>query len=104
MIFFNRRGRRVELALYVLQQAIPSAFYTLWSKGLLPHIPHAEIGLYALSIGAIMHSYVVKEKLLRPSYISLLDFLFDKSKLIERSDSVTPTVTPQTEKREDKNE
>lgn len=90
----------MELALYVLQQAIPSAFHTLRSMHLLPHINNFEILVYAVSLGAIMNAYVVKEKLLRPSYISLLDFLFDKSALIERSDSSTPTVTPQMERRE----
>ncbi|PRP85287.1 hypothetical protein PROFUN_06889 [Planoprotostelium fungivorum] len=94
-VAIEKKGRRIELALYVLQQAIPSAFKLLRSKGLSPHVPNFSFVLFAFSLGAILNAYLLKEKLLRPSYVSLLDFLFDKSALIERSDSApSPAGTP----------
>jgi len=95
-VAIEKKGRRIELGLYVLQQAIPSFYQLLRSKRIVPHIPNFPVILYAISLGAIMQAYLLREKLLRPSYVSLLDFLFDRSALIERSDSTpSPLDTPE---------
>jgi hypothetical protein len=76
MVSIEKRSRRLELALYVLAQAIPSAYRNLVAKGRLPHIRNFEVLLFMSSMVVIMHAYILHPHLLRPSYLSLLRFFF----------------------------
>ncbi|EFJ37079.1 hypothetical protein SELMODRAFT_165273 [Selaginella moellendorffii] len=51
----EKKGRRSELALYVLPRAADSLWYILINRHLLPNIKHAEVALFCLCMGGLMY-------------------------------------------------
>jgi len=76
MVAMEKKGRRVELALYVLSQALPSTWRTLHQWGVAPLLPHAESGCFVAAMSVIMWAYVTRPHLMRSSYLSLFLFFF----------------------------
>jgi hypothetical protein len=76
MVALEAKGRRVELALYVLSQSLPSAWRTLRQWKLLPRIPQGEALSFIGAMVVIMYAYVTRPHLLRSSYLSLLLMFF----------------------------
>ena len=75
-VLIEKKSRRIELALYVLAQAVPAAFRCLHDWGYVPRIRHADAAVFVGSIAVIMAAYVLRPHLLRRSYLSLLLFFF----------------------------
>lgn len=75
-VLIEKKSRRIELALYVLAQAVPAAFRCLHDWGHLPRVRHADAAVFVCSIAVIMAAYVLRPHLLRRSYLSLLLFFF----------------------------
>ena len=76
MVLIEKKSRRIELALYVLAQAFPAVYRYLHDRFHVPFVPHAEAGVFVLSIAVIMSAYILRPHLLRRSYLSLLMFFF----------------------------
>jgi len=76
MVAMEKKGRRVELALYVLSQALPSSWRTLRQWGVVRTIPHGESALFVASMAVIMWSYVTRPHLMRSSYLGLFSWFF----------------------------
>eukprot|EP01117_Protostelium_nocturnum_P015080 TRINITY_DN5803_c0_g1_i2.p1 TRINITY_DN5803_c0_g1~~TRINITY_DN5803_c0_g1_i2.p1 ORF type:complete len:375 (+),score=113.45 TRINITY_DN5803_c0_g1_i2:615-1739(+) len=79
MVAIEKKNRRIELALYVLSQALPSFYMTLRSMKLAPTFKNSEIVLFALSVCVLVNSFLLRPHLMRSSYVSLFRFLFGKS-------------------------
>ena len=75
-VAMEKKGRRVELALYVLSQSLPSTYRTLHQWGYLPMIPHGESICFVAAMSVIMWSYCTRPHLMRSSYLSLFKFFF----------------------------
>lgn len=54
-IFIEKKGRRSELALYVLPRAIESLYETLQRRRVLPRLPLWEVALFAVCMGRLMY-------------------------------------------------
>ena len=54
-IFIEKKGRRSELALYVLPRAIESLYETLQRRRVLPRLPYWEVALFAVCMGRLMY-------------------------------------------------
>ena len=54
-IFIEKKGRRSELALYVLPRAVESLLETLLRRRVLPRLPFWEVGLFAVCMGRLMY-------------------------------------------------
>ncbi|XP_068635695.1 uncharacterized protein [Aristolochia californica] len=54
-VLLEKKGRRAELALYVLPRAGDSLWYILVNRHLLPDIKNAEVALFCLCMGGIMY-------------------------------------------------
>jgi hypothetical protein len=54
-IFIEKKGRRSELALYVLPRAIESLLETLLRRRVLPRLPFWEVALFAVCMGRLMY-------------------------------------------------
>lgn len=75
-VAIEKKGRRTELALYVLSQSIPSSWRTLNQLGLVPIIKHGESLVFVFSMAVLMWSYVTRPHLMRSSYLSLFLWFF----------------------------
>ncbi len=75
-VALEKKGRRVELALYVLSQALPSGWRTLHQRGIVPMLPHGESLCFVGSMAVILWAYVTRPHLMRSSYLSLFLFFF----------------------------
>jgi len=75
-VAIEKKGRRIELALYVLTQAIPSFTRTLQYYHILPKIKHFEFVVFLFSMCVIMNSYIIQPHFLRRNYLSSLKFVF----------------------------
>lgn len=76
MVAMEKKGRRVELALYVLSQALPSTWRTLVQWGVARTVPHGESAIFVASMAVIMWSYVTRPHLMRSSYLGLFMWFF----------------------------
>lgn len=56
-LFVEKKSRRAELALYLMPRAVDSLVATLAGKRLLPPVPHAELILFCVVSGGLMHLY-----------------------------------------------
>lgn len=54
-VLIEKKGRRSELALYVLPRAVESLYETLLRRRVLPRLPFWEVGLFALCMGRLMY-------------------------------------------------
>ncbi|GAB2272777.1 hypothetical protein Dimus_007596 [Dionaea muscipula] len=54
-VLIEKKGRRRELALYVLPRASDSMWYILVNRHLLPNIKNAEVALFCACMGGIMY-------------------------------------------------
>ncbi|KAL8144390.1 hypothetical protein V2J09_017422 [Rumex salicifolius] len=54
-VLLEKKGRRSELALYVLPRACDSLWYILVNRHLLPDIRNAEVALFSACMGGIMY-------------------------------------------------
>ncbi|KAG7035565.1 hypothetical protein SDJN02_02362 [Cucurbita argyrosperma subsp. argyrosperma] len=54
-VLLEKKGRRSELALYVLPRAVDSWWYILVNRHLLPNIKNAEVFLFSICMGGIMY-------------------------------------------------
>ncbi|OQR90821.1 hypothetical protein ACHHYP_05225 [Achlya hypogyna] len=79
-IFIEAKGRRSELALYVLPRAVDSLFIMLRDKRWLADVPYGEVMLFGVSMGAIMFCFEHERKNLSPMVRSLLDRFLVASK------------------------
>jgi hypothetical protein len=57
MVFIEKKSRRGELALYLLPRAADSFIATMAVKRILPNVPHADLALFALVSGGLMHYF-----------------------------------------------
>ena len=57
MLFIEKKSRRGELALYLLPRAADSLVATMAIKRLVPNVPHADLLLFALVSGGLMHYF-----------------------------------------------
>ena len=57
MLFIEKKSRRGELALYLLPRAADSLVATMAVKRLVPNVPHADLLLFALVSGGLMHYF-----------------------------------------------
>jgi len=56
-ILFEKKGRRSELALYVLPRALDSWYIQLYEKKWLGSVPGGELILFCLSMGGLMYFF-----------------------------------------------
>lgn len=54
-VWIEKKGRRAELALYVLPRAVESLYETLLRRRVLPRLPYWEVGLFSLCMGRLMY-------------------------------------------------
>ena len=57
MLFIEKKSRRGELALYLLPRAADSLVATMAVKRLVPNVPHADLLLFAIVSGGLMHYF-----------------------------------------------
>lgn len=57
MLMIEKKSRRGELALYLLPRAVDSFVATLAVKRIVPTVPHADLLLFALVTGGLMHVF-----------------------------------------------
>jgi hypothetical protein len=57
MLLIEKKSRRGELALYLLPRAADSLVATMAVKRLVPNVPHADLLLFALVSGGLMHYF-----------------------------------------------
>jgi len=57
MLLIEKKSRRGELALYLLPRAVDSFVATLAVKRLVPTVPHADLILFAVCAGGLMHYF-----------------------------------------------
>jgi hypothetical protein len=69
----------VELALFVLSHALRSQWRTMVEMRLVRNLPHAEVWLFVVAMGVIMHAYIRRPSLLRRTYLSLFRWFFGSS-------------------------
>lgn len=82
-VALEKKNRRIELALYVLAQAIPAFWKCMQDFYGVVSLPHGEVALFAISMSGIMWSYCVAPHLMRKSYLSLFRFFFGSGGLSE---------------------
>lgn len=73
-LLIEKKGRRIEIALYVLGHAYQSFFRT-WN-GLFPAFKHPGQILLAVACAGIMYVYTRRPELIRPSYFRPLNYVF----------------------------
>ena len=56
-LFIEKKSRRAELALYLMPRAVESLVATMTGKRMLPAVPHAELILFCVVSGGLMHLY-----------------------------------------------
>ena len=56
-LFIEKKSRRAELALYLMPRAVESLVATMAGKRMLPAVPHAELILFCVVSGGLMHLY-----------------------------------------------
>jgi len=56
-LLLEKKSRRAELALYLMPRAFDSFASTVIDKKLLPRVPHAELALFCVTAGGLMHLY-----------------------------------------------
>ncbi len=76
MVILEQKPRRIELALFVLSHALRSTWRTLVEMGVVRNVPHANVWLFVISMGVIMHSYISHPSLLRRTYLSMFRWFF----------------------------
>ncbi|KAK8944458.1 hypothetical protein KSP39_PZI008059 [Platanthera zijinensis] len=54
-VLLEKKGRRSELALYVLPRAGDSLWYIIVNRHLLPDVKNAEVALFCMGMGGIMY-------------------------------------------------
>ncbi|KAL0913470.1 hypothetical protein M5K25_016933 [Dendrobium thyrsiflorum] len=54
-VLLEKKGRRSELALYVLPRAGDSLWYIIVNRHLLPNVKNAEVALFCICMGGIMY-------------------------------------------------
>ena len=74
-IFLERKSRRLELGLYMLQYALGSWYRLAVAAGLIPHVRHGPFYLFSASTAVLVHAFVRDPDLLRRSYHSGLKYL-----------------------------
>jgi hypothetical protein len=79
-LLLEPKHRRIELALYVLTQAIRTFINHNLSTGLLPYIANMDMYALIFSSMTIMSCYIEYPEILRPGYRSLLNYCFGSSK------------------------
>lgn len=67
----EKKGRRIELGLYMLTFALESAYRYFMKRGWAGVVPYGELGLFVGSSAIILHAFVSAPQRLRPSYRSL---------------------------------
>eukprot|EP00941_MAST-03F_sp_MAST-3F-sp1_P006037 g6037.t1 len=75
-ILIERKSRRSALALYVLPRALQSLWCKAQSHGFVRSVKHGEVGLLAIAMAIIMHTYEHHPKRVRPSVHRLAQWLF----------------------------
>jgi hypothetical protein len=76
MVAIEAPSRRLELALYVMGQALQSFYSTFRIRGRMPYVKHGEVAIFVLSMAVIMHAYINKPRLMRSSYFAAFRFFF----------------------------
>lgn len=76
-VIFEKKSRRMELALYIWSQALVSVWDVLKTKWHFKPLPYGEVLIFALSFASIMHAFVRHPKDIRPTYSSIIQRFFD---------------------------
>jgi hypothetical protein len=90
-IFIQEKSKRSELALYVLPRALDSIYLSFQTRRLIPTIPHGEILLFALSMGALCCYRDFHPSAMSPLLLRLMNFF-----LPSRSQRTTKTSPNET--------
>lgn len=75
-IFFERKGRRAELALFSIPRAIACSWAVLERYGYVRSVPHAHVGIFALGMATIMTFHQHRPEVIKESYRRLLQRYF----------------------------
>ena len=76
-VFFERKTRRLDLALYVVPMALQSFWRRLRQRGVVPfEVPFFDVILYAVSLGTIAQTMETDADCVRPSLRTLFGWLF----------------------------
>lgn len=75
-IFVEKKGRRGELALYVLPRAIHSSYRILLERKWILYIPYFDLLMFCVGMGGLMLTYEKAPHLLSPALRTILYLLF----------------------------
>ena len=75
-ILFEARGRRSELALYLVPRALESLYNMMAAKGKVRHFQYAEVLVFALCMSLIMYCYQNEPEQIKPAYLSIFKKFF----------------------------
>lgn len=67
-LLWERASRRPELALFVVPRSLDSIWKLLKKRGYVRDIPYAPIGLFSLSMGAMMTFYQHEPEMIKATY------------------------------------
>ena len=79
-VIFEKESRRIELALYVLQQALPCTYRCAIDAGYVRPIANGTVVLFQIATMIALYSYCVEPNSMRSSYLSAFDFFFERKK------------------------
>lgn len=75
-LFWEKKSRRGELALFTIPRSIHSTWNILVKYGYAREIPRANLFVFALAMGVVMTTYQHDTRLINPTYNSGLAKIF----------------------------
>jgi hypothetical protein len=78
-LFIEKKGRRMELTLYVMARAIDSFFVMMRGKGWIFTIPNGEVAIFMLSTAVVMYAFEKEPEALKPLYLRFLKYYIGKN-------------------------
>ncbi|XP_023549889.1 uncharacterized protein LOC111808251 [Cucurbita pepo subsp. pepo] len=91
-VLLEKKGRRSELALYVLPRAADSWWYILVNRHLVPNIKNAEVFLFSICMGGLMYYLEYEPDTMAPFLRGLIR-RFLASRISNSSISASPDVS-----------
>jgi hypothetical protein len=70
-ILWEPRGRRVELALYLLPKFLEALWMFLEKRGLAITFKYGEVLIFCVAMGILMYCYQNEDKAIKPTYLSM---------------------------------
>lgn len=80
MTMIEKKGRRIELALYVLSKAVEGRWNYVVSRGWVRPFPHGEVLVFAYCFAVVTHCYARHPYFIRSAYLSILSKFLDTDK------------------------